>query len=194
MYMICHSLGGLVLCQMLVLILSGDYPELEQRYQSLLISEHRECFLKGIVFLGTPFKGSMKANTVSPFINALKVINPVAMNANVVRELRHIRDGTGDLADISRAANIIFNKWNIDILVGCETAPIPGTGRHLVSPVDFLYLCPMLILARSPSVNLHKDCSVTQSIQLQSTRITKTWQDSLHGTLTTSNWSLALSP
>ena len=118
--------------QMLILVLSGRFPEYHEKYKHVLISDGNECYLKGIVFLGTPFRGSMKANQITPFISALSEINPFAMNVSLVRELRNIRDGTGDLQDISMNANIIITTWNIEVLVGCETQPVPSTGRGLV--------------------------------------------------------------
>ena len=74
--------------------------------------------MKGIVFLGTPFTGSLKANQISPFINGLARINPRPMNCNLIDELRYIKDGSGDLGAISREAKIVMNKYSIEVKSG----------------------------------------------------------------------------
>lgn len=82
--------------------------------------------LKGIVFLGTPFHGSAKANQISPFVTALAAINPFPTNPRIVNELKHVPDGSSRLEDISDAANIIMVRHGIEVLVACETQPVIG--------------------------------------------------------------------
>ena len=120
---------------MLSLLISGEDPDLEANYKHILISEDNICCLKGVLFLGTPFEGSAKANFVTPFINALSTINPLPMGVNLVKELSSIPDGTGDLKDISQRANIVMTRYKIKVLVAYETQPMTGTGRRPVSAI-----------------------------------------------------------
>ena len=116
---------------MLAMILSTQprFSALSRKYKHVLVTDSDECLLKGIVFLGTPFAGSLKANLISPFIKILASVNPRPMGQKLVDDLKYVKDGNGDLASISAAANIVIHKYDIEILIGCETQPVPHTGR-----------------------------------------------------------------
>ena len=43
--------------------------------------------VKGVVFMGTPFWGSLNATTLAPFVTALERVNPFPVNSGLVRSL-----------------------------------------------------------------------------------------------------------
>ena len=91
-----------------------------------------ESLLKGLVFLGTPFEGSLMANNFLPLIRAVDRINPFPMNRDLISQLRHVKNADGDLSFLSKEASIIFSQNKIEILIGCENAPYFSIGSALV--------------------------------------------------------------
>jgi hypothetical protein len=124
--------SSLTFLQALLLLLSEDErtSELADEYRHLFLTP-AGCLLKGIVFLGTPFQGSLRANQIRPFAKALALVNPFPMNTDILSILKNIPDGTSPLDPISTAASIVMNKKNIQFLVGCETLPMT-VGRNPV--------------------------------------------------------------
>jgi hypothetical protein len=120
--------------QALILLLSEDErtTSLATKYRHLFLDQDNTCLLKGIVFLGTPFQGSSKANQISPWIKALAAVNPFPSNPRLVEMLKENNDGSSPLDEISMAANLIIKKHKIDFMIGCETQPIKFTGRSAV--------------------------------------------------------------
>jgi len=123
---------SLTMLQALLLLLSENErtSELSKEYRHLFLTP-AECLLKGIVFLGTPFQGSLKANQIRPFAKALALVNPFPMNTDILSILKNIPDGTSPLNPISTAASIVMNKHHIQFLVGCETRTMT-VGRNPV--------------------------------------------------------------
>ena len=123
----------LTVLQALILLLSDNERtrSLAQNYPNLLLSPIG-CLVKGIVFLGTPFRGSLKANLITPIVKALAPFNPFPMNPELLENLKSVQDGTSSLDQISDAVNIIMKRHQIDVLVGCETIPVRVLGRQPV--------------------------------------------------------------
>lgn len=124
---------------MLITLLSNkeEHSDRSSQYNKLLRSANGDCLVKGIVFLGTPFQGSVRANQAGRLGRVLKKINPLPMNTGILDELKYVRDKQSDLDTISGEANIIIEEQAIEILVGCETLTVGGVGHSLVSSCMF---------------------------------------------------------
>lgn len=87
MFFICHSLGGLVTCQvrfdefagqlskpsqMLVTLLNRQRPinTFEDSFANRFFHHRNDrCLVRGITFFATPFEGSILANVIAPIVH-----------------------------------------------------------------------------------------------------------------------------
>lgn len=77
--------------------------------------------VKGIVFLGTPFQGSLVASNVDPLVEALSFFNPFPMNRGLVSALSY---GNPDLQDIVSCFKSLQKEQGFEVWIGCETDPM----------------------------------------------------------------------
>src|SRR2546429_5241921 len=84
----------------------------------------QECLVKGIVFMGTPFNGTLHANQIRPFLEAFSKLYPHPVNKRLVRS---IQDQALGLSTIRGEFKRIMLANDIKVVVGCETKPVRGT-------------------------------------------------------------------
>jgi pimeloyl-ACP methyl ester carboxylesterase len=105
-----HSMGGLLVKQILRRALSGDYPNAESLIERT----------KGIVFLSTPHRGSDLAN----FIERLAFVLP---SVNV----SELKKDEPTLIDLNNWFCLNFNRLDLQVRVFCETQPTPVSRNFL---------------------------------------------------------------
>ncbi|KAK4189032.1 hypothetical protein QBC35DRAFT_514333 [Podospora australis] len=134
-YFACHSLGGLVTCQALIRALNGTSES--DVYRKTFIQKE-ECLVKGIMFFGTPFKGSSLADFSSTIIRLL------GGNTSLIESLKI---NSGALHNIVGTFNQVRNKAaaGMQIVATYEKAPIKGKylvtepGSAMISPKDRVF-------------------------------------------------------
>ncbi len=93
-----------------------------------LFSRGGECLVKGICFMGTPFYGSGRANTLVPFVRALEEVNFIsAVNATILRSLKENEKESVELRNIVQRFKTIAEKRSIRLLIGCEQKTFAGS-------------------------------------------------------------------
>ncbi|KAF2474401.1 uncharacterized protein BDR25DRAFT_340886 [Lindgomyces ingoldianus] len=123
-YFVCHSLGGLIICQALISCLSTDQGfTIKQQYKNLFM-HNGVCMVKGIVFLGTPFRGSGQANFIYPFVKLLSMQYFWPINQNLVRSLKQRPIALGQI--VGRFNRVRKNNL-IQIFPCYETDAVAGT-------------------------------------------------------------------
>lgn len=101
-------------------------------YRGLFV-RNGECLVKGITFMGTPFRGSGHAALFSPFIRAVRQLNMVsAVNDSFIKSLNDKQPV--DITNIIHRFHDIMNQNRIRVLVCCEETPIAGSS--LVSQIN----------------------------------------------------------
>ena len=85
-----------------------------------------ECLVKGVVFMGTPFRGSGQATLFKPFIKAIRQLNSLtavndsflgALNGNQPIEITHT----------VHQFQSVMNERGIKVIICCEERPIVGS-------------------------------------------------------------------
>ncbi|KAK3172014.1 hypothetical protein OEA41_004098 [Lepraria neglecta] len=125
-YFVCHSLGGLIVCQALVMALFEDDGYLNKpEYRDLFVKDG-ECLVKGVVFMGTPFRGSGQATLFKPFIKAIRQLNLVtAVNDSFLGALNG--DQPIEVTHIVHRFQTVMNAREIKALICCEEKPVAGS-------------------------------------------------------------------
>ena len=72
-FFVCHSLGGLIVCQAMVIAMTGTTSQGPLEHFKDVFVTNNSCVVKGITFFGTPFKGSAIANYVAPVATMLRL-------------------------------------------------------------------------------------------------------------------------
>ena len=126
-YFVCHSLGGLVVCQALIMALFEDEDfHIKASYQELFL-KNGQCIVKGIVFMGTPFRGSGDANILAPFVAAVKGLNVFhAANDTFIKSLKK-NNNSVEVPTIVQRMKTITESQGIKLLIGCEETPVVGS-------------------------------------------------------------------
>ncbi|KAI9751645.1 MAG: hypothetical protein M4579_005970 [Chaenotheca gracillima] len=128
-FFVCHSLGGLVVCQALILALLSDGPgsAVDQKRRDLLwkTGPVNQCLVKGICFFGTPFQGSEAANFLYPYVNVLAKLYPSPVNAKLVESLK---DRSLKLLKIVGQFEQVRKEMDIGLMICYERFPtVKGT-------------------------------------------------------------------
>ncbi|KAL2047637.1 hypothetical protein N7G274_000679 [Stereocaulon virgatum] len=125
-YFVCHSLGGLIVCQALVMALFEDdgYPN-KPEYRNLFVKDG-ECLIKGVIFMGTPFRGSGQATLFKPFIKAIRQLNLVtAVNDSFLGALN--ADQPIEITLVVHRFQNVMNAKGIKVIICCEEKPVAGS-------------------------------------------------------------------
>lgn len=126
-YFICHSLGGLVVSEALIMALYQDEEYVNKTQYRDLFMNGDECLVKGVCFMGTPFLGSGQANLLAPFVKAVKGLNRLSgTNDNFLRSLRENNQSI-EVPTIVQRFKTIAKEKNMRLLIGCEEIPVVGS-------------------------------------------------------------------
>ena len=112
--------------QALVMALfQDDNYDNKQEYQDLFWKGD-ECLVKGVVFMGTPFRGSGQASLFTPFIRAIRQVNLIsAVNDNFLKSLNS--DQPVEVTTIVQRFQRIVQAMEIKLLICCESRPVVGS-------------------------------------------------------------------
>lgn len=89
-----------------------------------LFQNGKECLVKGICFLGTPFYGSGQANVLVPLVRAVKGLNRFsATNDAFLASLRENSQSI-EVPQIVQRFKSIVEGTGMTILIGCEDNPV----------------------------------------------------------------------
>ncbi|KAL2049372.1 hypothetical protein ABVK25_010382 [Lepraria finkii] len=123
-YFVCHSLGGLIVYQALVMALFEDDGYLNKSEYRELIVKDGECLVKGVVFMGRPFRGSGQATLFKPFIKAIRQFNPfTAVNDSFLGALNDYQPI--EVTHIVHRFQTVMNAREIKVRMFCE-GPVVG--------------------------------------------------------------------
>ncbi|KAI9462626.1 hypothetical protein F5148DRAFT_1286402 [Russula earlei] len=112
---ICHSLGGLVLKQALI------YIRNQSEYSAL-----RDVAI-GVIFLGTPHRGSPHANLARILVNIARI----SFRANAKQLLATLEKDSANLMDLSHSFREISSKMRLGSF--CEQLPMKLPGKFLTT-------------------------------------------------------------
>ncbi|KAH7357299.1 hypothetical protein BKA65DRAFT_225074 [Rhexocercosporidium sp. MPI-PUGE-AT-0058] len=73
LFFVCHSLGGLVVAQAILLLLRDQEIGTELWEFQKVLCPSGDCLVKGITFFGTPFRGSSLANLLAKISTVLRL-------------------------------------------------------------------------------------------------------------------------
>ncbi|KAL5346054.1 hypothetical protein ACLOAV_009085 [Pseudogymnoascus australis] len=107
-FFVCHSLGGLVVTQALVLALGK--PAINPEFQFI------QKMVRGVVYFGTPFQGSINADFTAPLANLVGTFT--RSSTNYLGEMR--TSHANKLAPLMMGFNNIRNEEEIEVLVFVE--------------------------------------------------------------------------
>jgi hypothetical protein len=107
-FFVCHSLGGIVVTQALVLALAK--PAIKPEFQFI------QQMVRGVVYFGTPFQGSRNADIMTPIASIYGGLTGVS--ANFIGEMKTF--SADRLAPLMMVFNNIRNEEKIDVLVFIE--------------------------------------------------------------------------
>ncbi|KAI1660852.1 hypothetical protein F4813DRAFT_386262 [Daldinia decipiens] len=137
-----HSLGGIVCKQALVFA-----HEEETNYGAVLRS------IVGIIFLGTPHKGSNLAtlgSIVGTIINSLAVVKPAVVKPELLHQLKYNAE---ELHDLSLSVRNRFQ--NMTVITFYETEPLPPFSCPVVDPASAIIGLPNEVII--PLNENHRD-------------------------------------
>lgn len=94
-------------------------------YRDLFLKDG-ECLVKGVVFMGTPFRGSGQAALFAPFIKDVRHLNVLsAVNDNFVRALNS--NQPIEITQIVHRFQTIIENKAVKLVIACETRPVAGS-------------------------------------------------------------------
>ena len=94
-------------------------------YRDLFVKDG-ECLVKGVVFMGTPFRGSGQATLFKPFIKAIRQLNLVtAVNDSFLGALNG--DQPIEVTHIVHRFQTVMNVREIKVIICCEEKPVAGS-------------------------------------------------------------------
>lgn len=94
-------------------------------YRDLFVKDG-ECLVKGVVFMGTPFRGSGQATLFKPFIKAIRQLNLVtAVNDSFLGALNG--DQPVEVTHIVHRFQTVMNAREIKVTICCEENPVAGS-------------------------------------------------------------------
>jgi hypothetical protein len=137
MYFVCHSLGGLVLCQvpsipfprylqrclltsrqaLNLALWGGEGVEINDMHKGVFMRGGK-CNVKGIVFFGTPFQGSDMANVASYAGGLLRLLGG---NSALISNLKSKSEG---LTTITERFKQVQNIYGINLIIYYESEPL----------------------------------------------------------------------
>lgn len=110
-----------------------DEEYVNKRQYRDLFMDGDECLVKGVCFMGTPFRGSGLANQLAPFVKAVKGLN--LFSATNDKLLGSLKENNQSIAipEIVHRFKSIAKERNMRLLIGCEQTPVAGS--QLVWPL-----------------------------------------------------------
>lgn len=103
-----------------------DDEYLNKPEYSNLFVKNGECLVKGVVFMGTPFRGSGHATLFKPFIKAIRQLNLVtAVNDSFLGALN--ADQPIEVTNIVHRFQNVMNTKAIKVIICCEEKPVAGS-------------------------------------------------------------------
>lgn len=108
----------------------------KSQYRDLFMNGN-QCLVKGVCFMGTPFRGSGQANLLAPFVKAVKELNRFgATNDRFLGSLKENNQSI-EVPNIVHRFKSVAKAKKMRLLIGCEERPIAGSELVWLLPSTF---------------------------------------------------------